>query len=164
MSNESKIVYDDLKLFESNRKKYFAKHEEELWDRGIEVPEEITNEIALIDALIKSKSIAYVDYASPADGVLSQLNDISLKALEQSACFERLQAAYRELGDKNAIGNFLYNDELGPRPVNCLAQAGYALGNIDEGSDSFSFFIAKIDEKEKITRLADFSSVKLMFF
>lgn len=55
---------------------YFADHEDDLAQRGIEDPDDVTGPVVIIDALDKVDEVAYLDWKSPVDEVVGLLDRI----------------------------------------------------------------------------------------
>lgn len=164
LSNHDATVTNRLTLFINSRAQYFKHYEDSLWDRGIDAAQLVTPVIALVESLIDSKSVVYRDFSSPADLVLLKLNQLVNGQLNKHTCFKDLQTTYKNTKQYNAIGNFLYNDKLGPTPMNCLQNVGYSLATIDEGSDAFAFILVAKDKQKQITTLAKQSNITIKWF
>ena len=161
LSDNNPSVERRLSIYLNDRSGYFRAHENNLWERGIENPRGITTEIALIDSLIESGSLVYADFAMEADQVMIMLDKAYGNTLSEQACFRNLIRAYSELGPMNVIANFLYNEDIGPMPMNCITSSGYMLASIDEGSDAYAFVLVERSDNDLFSRLASDANVKV---
>jgi hypothetical protein len=153
-----------ITTFLDDKNVYFRKFENDLYQRGIESPEEVTKEIVLIEALLSSGVLVYVDYKAEADLVLSAINELSSGEISKNQCFDTLISAYKDSGEYNAIGNFLYDSKIAPMPFDCIKTQGFSLLNIDEGSDSYSFILLSNEIVDEAIKYAEVANINLGFF
>lgn len=163
LAGEEPFLVQRVELFTTDRKQYYKKYEEELYQRWIESEKDISIEIVLIDGMIEVNKLAYVDSAYEADQSLILLDRISNSKLSQSDCFSDLQAAYKE-SKYNAIGTFMHDDKIGPMPYDCIEKNGFYLVSIDEGSDSYPLILVAKDDRSELEAMAKSLGINMQFF
>lgn len=163
VSGNNSDVNTAISLFLNGKQKYFRKYESDFYECGVEKPEQITKEMALIYALKSSGRLVYVDHATEADYVLTEIDKLSNGELSKHQCFGDLVNAYKESGKYNAIGNFLSNSKIAPMPFDCISSQGFRLLAINDGSDSYALILLTSDLAGEAIRNAEESGVNLYF-
>lgn len=160
LSNGNPKVMEDLTLFQTDRKKYFKLHEEELLQRGIESPDEISPAITLIDSLKSIKKVVYADYKEDAGDVLKRLESLANGKLKQSGSYANLVAHMQEKTTANAISNYLENSDA-QYLFSCVTEAKYKLVMIDEESDAYPLLLVPLEQFEQVKLLTAKAGVKV---
>ncbi len=150
-----------VKMFFDDRSGYFKKHEDELYERGIESPVDIPEVIVLVDTLIKHEKLVYQDHKTRPDLTLGLLNKLSAVNFENSECYKDLMAHFKNT--KYGIGAFLDLNLNGPSIFECFKSQGYHLLSIDEDSDSYALILVKDNDFEKLKKLSYAAGVKLHY-
>lgn len=163
VSENDSTVRSNLEMFLRGKAEYFNKFEDDLYQRGIEAPEQIGMEIVLIDALESVGKLVYSDIATEADFVMTEIDVLSNGKISKGECFKKLIVAYKNAGRFNAIGNFVANSNIAPMPFDCISSQGYRLLAIDEGSDSYAFILLKNSLVDIALKYADTAEIKLYF-
>ena len=163
VSESDSSVLSVLEMFLIDKNRYFKKFEDDLYQRGIEDPADISKEIVLIDALEYSGKLAYVDHATEADWVMEEIDRLSNGNISKNSCFKTLVEAYKRAGKYNAIGNFVADATIAPMPFDCISSQGYKLLAIDEGSDSYAFILLKNTIVAETIKYANDANIKLFF-
>lgn len=151
----------DVKMFFDNRNGYFKKHEDELFERGIESSANIPEVVVLIDTLIKYEKLVYQDYKTRPDLTLNLLNKISAVNFANSECYKELMEHFKNT--KYGIGSFLDLNENGPSIFECFKSHSYHLLSIDEDSDSYALILVRHNDFEKLKKLSSSAGVKLHY-
>ncbi len=154
-------VSGEISLYFNNKVKYFKKFERDLFERGIESPEEIPDVIVLVDSLMRHDKIAYQDHSSEPGYALGLINKLSGNELEKYSCYETLLKHFRKT--KYGIGSYLDLDIEGPSIFECVKSQGYRLLSINEDSDSYPLFLVKESNFIPIKQLASDAGVQLHF-
>ena len=160
-SGSDEAVVNEVSLFLSNQSKYFKQHEDDLFERGIEEPSQVTPPIALIDALSKAKHLVYQDGSSEPEWVLKQLNELSGNALSQASCYNQLKDYYSNT--KYGIGTFLGNDGEWPSLFECIKSVGFNLLAINEDSDSYAIVLVQSKDLAVALETAQKAGISLYF-
>ncbi|GAA5526218.1 hypothetical protein Maes01_02817 [Microbulbifer aestuariivivens] len=158
--NDEKVI-SEVTLFVANPKRYFKKYEEDLYQRGIEQPTEVTSPIALIDALSKAKYLVYQDVASEPKWVLSQLDELSNGAISKVDCYKQMDEYYSNT--KYGIGTFLDTEGEWPSLFECIKEAGYNLIGINEDSDSYALVLLQKKDLPVAIETASKAGIGLYF-
>lgn len=101
---------------------YLARHEDDLYERGIEEPDEVTAVVALIDALLAVEEVAYLDWKAEVEETRAQL-----------ARLPRVRAAGVALD--SLVGR---PQEAAAAANRLLEPAGVAIVGLDEDSDAYA--------------------------
>ncbi|MGD7788325.1 DUF6630 family protein [Propionibacteriaceae bacterium Y1700] len=120
---------------------YFRDHEDALDERGIDDPDDITGTIALIDALMDTGELAYLDWKSASEDVAGLL-----------ARLPRVQEAGIDL---DRAGESQADVETVVAMVNRLLEpAGLVVIIIDEDSDAYPLVAVPLDRLPRILAAA----------
>jgi len=163
VSDNNTDVNLSLTLFLMDKNAYFKKYEDDLEERGIESPEEITLPVVIIDALLNAERLVYADHSTESDFVLSSIDKLSNGKISQSRCYDHLMSAYKAAGRLNGISGVLYDSNISPMPFECINSQGFKLLAIDEGSDSYAFILLPTEDVETAMKYADLAGLQLMF-
>lgn len=160
-SGNDDVVMNEVSLFVSNRTKYFKKYEDDLFERGIEEPVQITPPIALIDALSKAKYLVYQDGSSEPGWALDQLDKLSGNAISKARRYDQLKDYYSD--SKYGIGTFLDGDGEWPSIFECIKSVGFHLLAINEDSDSYALALVPNKDLPVVLETAHKAGISLYF-
>lgn len=160
-SGNDDVVMNEVSLFVTNRAKYFKRYEDDLFDRGIEEPAQITPPIALIDALSKTKHLVYEDGSSEPAWALDQLDTLSGNAISKASCYGQLKNYYSN--SKYGIGTFLDGSGEWPSLFECIESVGLHLLAINEDSDSYALVLVQSGDLPIVTETAKKAGIRLYF-
>ncbi|MAM87818.1 MAG: hypothetical protein CME36_10985 [unclassified Hahellaceae] len=161
LSGGSEQALGELQLFLSNRQEYFNRFEDELYQRGIESSEEVSPEVALVDALVRTKMLVYQDHSSDPADTLVWLNELSEGSLGQSVCYKELEKHYSET--EYGLSAFLEAPGYGPSLFDCISGIGYKLLAINEDSDAYALILVAEEKVPNVTKLARDADIPLYF-
>lgn len=129
---------------------YLADHEEALAERGIEEADEVSPLIALIDALLETGELAYLDWKAETAEVTAHI-----------AALPRVRATGIDLGA--VVDAELLEDAV--RAVNgLLAPASLEIVMLDEDSDAYPLVAVPADATEAVTEAAQAVDVEVQSF
>ncbi len=161
LSNKNENVVADVNLYLNSAKDYFEKHEDNLFQRGIESAEQVTPAVVLIDALLSHDKVVYQDHRAKPSEVLEMLNTLSEGKLEHAKGYAELFEHYNNT--RFGIGAFLDTTSSAPSIFDCIQSTGLKLLSIDEGSDSYALILIEGNELERFISVANEAEIRINF-
>ncbi|MBT2773614.1 hypothetical protein J7J47_15410 [Halomonas sp. ISL-60] len=131
----------EVNLALSDPESYFGKYSDDLMERGIEDPSEVTPWIALVDGLTRSASLVELDWKFDAAELvwnLEQLNVCKAHAIDFSKISESDE----------------YSEDLLKLVASVLDSYSLSLIILDIGSDSYPLMVIPRDDVDQVKRFA----------
>lgn len=152
------IVSDDdsvraaARQFTADPEGYFTEHEDDLFQRGIEEPDDVTGPVVIIDALGTVDEVAYLDWKSPVDEVVGLLARIS-RVRDSGVDLEVLiDPGYAHEAPVETVVGW----------VNVLlAPAGVTVAILDEDSDAYPLIAVPTEQVDALIATADDLEVEI---
>ena len=160
-SDNDQSVIDEVELFLKNKNNYFNSYENDLVQRGIEDPSEITKPIVLIDALVKSNKLVYQDGSSNPSDTILLLDKLSGNEISKNECYKQLESYYSNA--EFGIGTYLGQKGDWPSIFECAQTAGFKLLAIDEDSDALALVLVKLNDISVVLNTAKQANINLWF-
>jgi|GEM_PF-4283540 len=161
ISEDNQSVATEIELFIERRQDYFDTFQDDLSNRNIESVDKITPEIALIDALEKSSSLAYWDGSHEPDEALAHLDQLSSGALKELPSYSEFEDYYGSA--RYGIGEYLDGDGDWPSLFDLVEESGLALMAINEKSDSYAIFLVDLSDRQLVAQLAESAGIAIFY-
>ncbi|MGO2111440.1 MAG: DUF6630 family protein [Pseudoclavibacter sp.] len=132
-SDDAEAVMSEVGQFLDDPGEYFAAHEGDLADRGIESPDDVTGVIVLIDALGRTGELAYLDWKNETEDTIAMLNRLPRVAASPID----LAIFADELSDDGDGGKAADVERVVANANGVLASSRLAIAVLDEDSDAY---------------------------
>lgn len=135
-----------VRQFTADPDAYFADHEDDLIQRGIEDSEDVTGAVVVIDALGKVDEVAYMGWKSPVDEVVGLLERIP-RVKDTGINLEVLvEPGYPQEADVETVVGWINA---------LLADSDVTVAILDEDSDAYPLIAVPTDRAASIAETAD---------